>query len=291
MRRTSLIALIAALGTAGPALAQDQGDSRGDAAQSDQQMQSAETGQGDGQATGDGDRMRMAEGDGAFGGEIIPLGPWHAETFRDLDGISVRYLTDSEVYGPTGDEIGEAEDVVIGEDGDVLALIAEVGGFWDIGDTHVAVPWAEVEIMADGYDYDVSLPVTEDAVDDYDLFGDRNALAAADPAAETVPGVDDDAPPPQAWRGRDLIGDYARLAGGEAGPVNYGYVSDIVVADGQVEATIVTPSAAYGGGYYAYPNYATPAWGWRPGASYYDLPYTEQDVEGQTPVEDRPAEG
>lgn len=45
-------------------------------------------------------------------------------------------------------------------------MVAEVGGFWDIGDTHVAVPWAQVDVQS--YDR-IVVPVTEETVDDYQL--------------------------------------------------------------------------------------------------------------------------
>jgi len=37
---------------------------------------------------------------------------------------------------------------------------------WDIGDTHVLVPWNEVEVNEDG----VSIPVHEDNAENYGLF-------------------------------------------------------------------------------------------------------------------------
>ena len=42
-----------------------------------------------------------------------------------------------EVYGETGEEAGEVEDLIIGPDGALQAVIVEVGGFLDIGDTQI----------------------------------------------------------------------------------------------------------------------------------------------------------
>lgn len=207
------------------------------------------------------------------GAEITPIPEWRYEELYTA-GFTVDELMDEmEVVGPDGEEMGEIEDVIFGEQGEVLAVIAEIGGLLDIGDTHVSVPWDEVEIAGGR----IALPITEDNVDEYSVF-EADYLRAEEVASEIVPEVDDAPTGPRAWRATELMGDYARLLEDDRF-VNYGYVNDLVLKDGELAAVLVTPNAAWGWGPgpYAYPYYGY-GYGWRPGAEYYDLPYEREDV-------------
>jgi hypothetical protein len=76
------------------------------------------------------------------------------------------------------------------------------------------------------------------------------------------------------WRLTELIGDYARLDGGEGpGRVGYGRVTDAVLSrGGEILAVIVHPDIRYGAdGPYAWPFYGVD-YGFDPGAPSYDLP-------------------
>lgn len=117
---------------------------------------------------------------------ILPLEDWDQDSL--YTGVSVEQMLDEyEVYGVGGEEIGSVENVLIGADGRVLSIIAQVGGFWDIGDTHVNVPWDRVDLSQAGR---VMIPVTEDTVDDYSLFSDE--VVSANEATGAVQVVDDD---------------------------------------------------------------------------------------------------
>jgi len=208
--------------------------------------------------------------------EVIALSEW---SYDDLyaGGISADdFIDEMEVYDQTGEEIGDVEDILIGPDGRVLAIVAEVGGFWDIGDTHVSVPFDEVEITADRSG--VVVPVTEETVDDYGNWGDAATMTGVENVSSELAAGIDDVALPRAWRASELIGDYARLTQGETF-APYGYVNDIILRDGEVAAVVVQPSRGYGAGYRAYPYYGY-SWGWNIGAPYYDLPYTEDEAIG-----------
>ena len=71
--------------------------------------------------------------------DIVPLADWRYDELY-TDGISVDDMIGSDVKGPTGDDIGDVENVLIGQDGQVLSVVAEVGGFFELGDTHVNIP-------------------------------------------------------------------------------------------------------------------------------------------------------
>ncbi len=44
--------------------------------------------------------------------------------------------------------IGEIEDIVLNKDGQMIGIIAEVGGFLDIGDKHVMIPVENIRLAA-----------------------------------------------------------------------------------------------------------------------------------------------
>ncbi|HEV7344898.1 MAG TPA: PRC-barrel domain-containing protein [Devosia sp.] len=216
--------------------------------------------------------------------EVITLADWR---YDDLygQGVSVEELMDDmEVWGVTGEEIGSVENVLFGADGQVLALVAEVGGFWDIGDTHVSIPWDMVEVGLEN----IVVPVTEDTVGDYSVFNEGyaydDAYVTATSAATDIQEVGGDGfdtleTGPSVWRATDLIGDYARIRDADTYQ-NYGYVNDIIIRDGEIAATVISADAGYGApGYYAYPytGYA--------GGDYYDVPYGRTEVDTLEPYD------
>ena len=205
--------------------------------------------------------------------DVVALTDWTYDRLY-AEGISAEtFIDEMAVHDPSGEDIGDVEDILIGHDGKVLAIVAEVGGLWDIGDTHVSVPIDLVQVIGDA----ARVPVTEETVDDYDFWGEDEASAAEAGAvgSEVVTGIDD-VDLPRAWRATELIGDRARLTDGD-GYANYGYVSDLILRDGQVAAVVIDPAGAWGTGYRAYPYYGY-GWGWNPGAPTYDMPYGEDDV-------------
>lgn len=179
---------------------------------------------------------------------VIILSNWNYDTLYE-DGWSVENMFDStEVIDANGEPIGDIENVIFSDEGKLLGIIAEVGGFWDIGDTHIQVPWEQIE-NSDSI-AQLTVPVTEETVDQYDVFGDYWMEEDTITSPETVGPVNDDlVAGPNVFKATDLIGDYVVLSDGG----RYGYVADIVVVDGAISA-IVTDAAAYGRpGYYAYP--------------------------------------
>lgn len=202
--------------------------------------------------------------------DVAVLNNWTYEPLYDSAHSVERLIYSTDVYGPAGNEIGTVENVIFADDGQALSLIAEVGGFWDIGDTHVNIPWEEVDITT-GANRAV-VPVTEASVDDYDIFGEAPAVMSD--ADENVAVVDDDlATGLNTFKATDLIGDNAYLNDG----AGYGYINDLLVGpQGQIDA-IVMDAAAYGTpGYYAYP-YQTYQ-NWQPGSPRYRMPYAADSI-------------
>ena len=228
------------------------------------------------------DGSTMESADGAIPADkVIALSDWRMDDFYG-EGISVdKVLDDAEVYGTGGDEIGSIENVVFSRDGEVLSVIAEVGGFWDMFDTHVSVPWDQVNW--DGMDR-INIPVTEDNVEDYSIFKSDYLTKAA--AQEDVEVVEDDLRTGQnAFRATDLIGDYSRIRQ-DGRLVTYGYVNDVIINDGKLQSVVVTADTGYGvSGPRGYPYYRQ---GWYPSTPYYDMPYdTAEAIEADQVDYDR----
>lgn len=182
--------------------------------------------------------------------EVIALSEWRYDDLYS-GGISADDVIDEMVvYDPTGEEIGIVEDILIGPEGRVVAIVAEVGGIWDIGDTHVSVPYDRVEMAAD--QSGIVVPVTEGTVGDYGNRGDAATLTGVENVDSEIAAGIDDVPLPRAWRVS-------------------GYVNDIILRDGEVAAVVVQPDRSFGSGYRAYPCYGHGT-GWDAGAPYHDMP-------------------
>jgi sporulation protein YlmC with PRC-barrel domain len=187
-------------------------------------------------------------------------------------GIRGENLLGAEVFGETGEEIGNVKNVIVSEQNRIVSVIAEVGGFWDMGDTHISVPWEKVEVTADG----VRMPVNEDNAEDYNLFEGESPVSKQVLDQTVELGEEDVTAGQRTWKLTELLNDYANLQGG----AGYGYVNDVLFSkQGEVQAVIV--NAANGGpnvrGPYAYPFYGYER-GWSPGASSYEVPYSLEDV-------------
>lgn len=209
------------------------------------------------------------------GQEVQVLSEWnYDELYRS--GLRAENLLDADVIDPTGEDVGSVENVIVDGNNQIVAIIAQVGGFLDIGDTHVAVPWDEVELIGEG----VRIPITDDTIDDYDLYAEDSIVSKQ--MLQQARVVDDDLTAGQnVWKLTNLVDDFATLEGG----VGYGYITDaIFTREGKLEAIVVEPSGAgYGVGPYAYPYQARA--GWRPGMGAYEMPYGEGDVAEMEPFD------
>ncbi len=205
--------------------------------------------------------------------EVQVLTDWRYDTLY-TEGWSVENMLDmTEILDASGEDIGDVENVIFSNEGEILGIIAQVGGFWDIGDTHIHVPWDAVNIV-DGI-AQIQVPVNEENVDDYDVFGtyrDEERVTESDTSSVAV--VDDDlVSGVNVFKATDLMGDYAYLSDGS----RYGYVSDIIVNDDSISA-VVSDASAYGRrGYYAYPyggqSFTTA------NSSRYDMEYNETEID------------
>lgn len=193
--------------------------------------------------------------------ERIDLTTWDQASL--YQGWLAENLLDMEVYGQNGEDIGDVENLIVNNDGHIEHVIIEVGGFLDIGDRHLRIPWNQVTLRPDGEG--INVPLTEEGVDEFSLFDD-------DDAAERTG--------PRSWRVTELMNDYVRLQGGD----NYGIVDDLIFdRNGQLQAVVVQPDVTFGAaGPYAYPYYRS---GYDPGLDSYQLPYNRSEISKLEPFD------
>ncbi|MBJ6126816.1 PRC-barrel domain-containing protein [Microvirga splendida] len=196
--------------------------------------------------------------------------PWSNNELYRGGWSAERLMDNADVIGANGEEIGSIENIIVGQQGRILGIVAEVGGFWDIGDTHVFVPWDQVRVSANLER--VAVPITEDNADDY-AYAANDVLTRF--GANRTQVVDDDLETGATiWKATDVIDDYAYLNDRRA----YGYVNDLIFsADGNLRAVIVNVGSAWGGGYRAMPFTGYGA-NWNPGTSDLYLGYGQADV-------------
>ncbi|HSM26738.1 MAG TPA: PRC-barrel domain-containing protein [Thioalkalivibrio sp.] len=120
-------------------------------AQQQRAEQDLEQAQDDSQAPGM--DARMAQGSTPDPRAYLTSRPANSFRVDQLIGSNLESRTDAGT-------IGSISDLVIDEDGQILAVIVEVGGFLGIGQKDVAIPWDSVERTmndkGDGYELHVS---------------------------------------------------------------------------------------------------------------------------------------
>jgi uncharacterized protein YrrD len=180
-----------------------------------------------------------------------------ASLYRDT--WSAEEMIGTDVRGENGDEIGEVKDIIVDRGGSVAEVVVEVGGFFEIADQHIGVPWKDVRIGPDMQW--IQVPLREVQKGTYSLHG-------------RIPQGEDVAAAPSSWRAHELIGDYANL---EDVP-RYGIVTDVIFDDqGKARAVIVARATGRWGSYgpYAYPY---PRGGYDPRAHDYPMPYSSTEL-------------
>lgn len=207
------------------------------------------------------------DGDG-----VISLDEWDYD--EDLGGQRwhAEALIGADVIGDEGEEFGNVENIVVNADGSVESVIVEAGGFLDMGDTHLSVPWDNMTYMPE--EEAVQVSVSADNVDSFTLF-------------ETRGEVEGPSNQPNEWRVTELLDDYVLVNDG----VGFGLVEDVVFSQqGQLQAVVVKPDVQYDDldGVYAYPFYGYGydyGYGFNPGWGYYELPYGLDEASSLEPYD------
>ena len=87
-----------------------------------------------------------------------PANTFHADA---LTGNQVKSSVEDD------EDIGTITDLVIGEDGQINAVVVGVGGFLGMGEKNVAIEWDSLELTKDedGEDYVITVNASEDALE------------------------------------------------------------------------------------------------------------------------------
>jgi hypothetical protein len=80
-------------------------------------------------------------------------------------GVSAADLIGADLVGLNDEGLGEVNDVILGEDGRIRALIVTIGGFLGIGRKSVAIQFEPLSIRRSGDNFDVIVPATEEELD------------------------------------------------------------------------------------------------------------------------------
>ena len=113
------------------------------------------------------------------------------------DGHLATQIIGESVYNGTGEQaenVGDVNDIVVGADGKIEAVVVGVGGFLGIGEKDVAVDFTQLEWAERDGDRWLVAPMTKEQLETQAAF-DRSAyepaqpIASNDPAATTTPPV------------------------------------------------------------------------------------------------------
>lgn len=184
-----------------------------------------------------------------------------ADLYRD--NWSAREMIDAPVRAANGERIGDVKDIIVDRNGSISKVVVEVGGFFELGDQHIGVPWKDIKIGEDMAF--VQVPLREVEQGTYSLFGEV-------PQGEDVPAA------LTSWRVNELIGDYAALAD----VPRYGLVTDVIFDSRGRAQSVVVDRAGYWGGYGLY---AYPFTGFHAAAYAHPLPYRSETVVALRPFD------
>lgn len=145
------------------------------------------------------------------------------------DGWSVvRFLDEMVVEDADEAPAGIVEDIIFGTSGRLISLVVRIGGFWDIGERLINVPWSEVEIRSATT---LVVPITEQSVEA--IEEDLNAVLSREEAA-TLLMLRPNEITIDVWKASDAIGIPTNLSDRRA----YSLVEDLIVVSDRIVAVI-----------------------------------------------------
>ena len=72
------------------------------------------------------------------------------------------HLIGADVQTANNEDIGDVSDLIIGSDGQVMAIVVSVGGFLGMGEKDVAIGWDHVKRSGTADDVELRVDVTRD---------------------------------------------------------------------------------------------------------------------------------
>lgn len=107
------------------------------------------------------------------------------------DGHLATNIIGETVFNGAGEDaqnIGDVNDLVVGKDGNIEAIVVGVGGFLGIGEKDVAVEYAQLDWAEKDGDRWLVAPMTKEQLESQAAF-DRSAYEPAQPVAATDPAA------------------------------------------------------------------------------------------------------
>lgn len=179
------------------------------------------------------------------------------EAYRD--GFSAEQLIGRAVVGTDGEEMGAVQSLLLSPEGQIERAVLEIGGFLDIGDKAIAVPWDQIALQGDGEPVRVE-GVEADNIEQFSLFEDEGEVEAEG----------------RRFRADELLDDFVETADGR----NVGYVDDLIFSrDGELGGVVVMPDIRYPtASWLAFPFHGYgDELGFDPGEDVYRVPAMDDD--------------
>ena len=121
--------------------------------------------QSDQQRTTTQDRSRQHQGAQAGYLDAVPARGFHSDTLMGKDILNRR----------NNETVGQVSNLVLDEDGQVVAVILSIGGLLGFGERDVALEWDQIERRVDGDDIALSVDLPEDSLENApDYVTDRS---------------------------------------------------------------------------------------------------------------------
>lgn len=79
-------------------------------------------------------------------------------------GMQVSELIGAEVSTTDGEDVGPVEDLIIDENGQIVAIVLGVGGFLGMGEKVVAIGWDDVTRSGTAEEYELQIDVTREGL-------------------------------------------------------------------------------------------------------------------------------
>lgn len=80
-------------------------------------------------------------------------------------GMQASDLIGSDLKTSGDESVGEIGDLIIDQDGKVVAVVVSVGGFLGMGEKHVAISWDQVQMSSNADDRDLRVDVTREELE------------------------------------------------------------------------------------------------------------------------------
>ncbi len=100
----------------------------------------------EGASTGMADDMSLEDSANLIRTRDITGGDIYTMNAASDEGWSMDTVHDE--VGSNWNDIGEIEDIILNKNGQMIGIVAEIGGFLDIADKHVMIPVSDVNLVA-----------------------------------------------------------------------------------------------------------------------------------------------